>query len=438
MNDNYNNMLNIVLIIPPADIYLTPSLGIALLSSMVKRAGHNVDVIDLNILLYNDIEIDKLLWRRDLNHYWDSEDVCNFIWDSKVRKMLENSHDFNDVDIVGIRISQNSKIMANKIAEWFRSTYPKIKLIGGGPDTWFNPGDQKYYNNFDKIIYGHAEKEFANIIGLTDDSELVPDFSWGLNNEYINNNMLPIETSRGCIYKCKFCQERRFGKFEILSMEHVKKNLDLVKRLNVKTVYFVDSFINTTDDRLNELLNLTKRTGLKCYCNIVPFNLTMENIKKLKEVSDGCFAGIETFSDKFATKLRKPGSRNEIIKVLDMMRQVGLKIETGIIIGGPPFQTEKDVMSDVTSIIAYSDVINKVMLSPLRIFKNSELFDQKMDHTDIGWEFNDGDFNTRLSYLKTATEKLYQAGINTEVSPVGIEDWINGLKREDEHFRRQR
>lgn len=428
-------MSNIVLIVPPADIYLTPLLGIGILSAIAKKAGHNVDVIDLNIILYNNPEIDNLLWCRDLNNYWDSKDVCDFIWDSKLRMILEESRDFTDVDIVGIRIAANSKMVGNKIAEWFHNNYPNIKLIGGGPQTWYDGHEYEY---FDEIMYGYMEKEFARMVGLSEYDEIIPDLTYGLDHKYINDDMLPVETSRGCVYACKFCQERKFGKFEVLSINSVKRNLKLIKESGFKKVYFVDSLINSTSKRLNEVLDLTKDMGLKCYCNVVPYNLTMENIKKLKEVSYGCFTGIETFSDKFASRLGKPGSRKKIIKVLNMMRQIGLKIDTGIIIGGSPFQTREDIMLDTKSLISYNDVIDKVILSPLRIFRNSDLFNHKMNHTDIGWEFNEGDFDTRLSYLTPMTKELQQGGINTEVSIIGMEDWINGLKREDKHFRRQR
>jgi len=425
---------NIVLIIPPADIYLTPLLGIGILSAMAKSGGHNVNVIDLNILLYNDIEIDKLLWCRDLNHYWDSEDICDFIWDSKLREMLTGSHDFNDVDIVGIRISVNSKVISNKIAEWFNSNYPGIKLIGGGPQTWCVYNNHRY---FDKMICGYAEKEFASIIGLTDYNKVIPDFSWASDYKYIKSDMLPIETGRGCVYRCSFCQERKFGKFEMHPIDFIETNLRLIKKSNFDEVYFVDSLINPTPNRLNRILNLTKDVGLKCHCNIVPFNLTKENIEGLKEVSKDCFVGIETFSDEFAGKLKKPGERSKILKVLDMMREVGLKIRTGIIVGGLPFQTEEELLLDIELIVSYGDVINKVIVSPLRIFNNSELFNCGMDYSEIGWEFNKGDFDSRLYSLKFMTKELEQAGIKTEVSTVGMEDWVNGLKREDKRFRRQ-
>ena len=428
--------MNILIIIPPADSYLTPLLGVGILSSMAKKAGHNVDVIDLNITLYNNPEIDHILWCRDFNGCWDSEDVCDLIWRSKLKDILENNCNFNEVDSVFIRVAANSKRMANKIAKWVRENYPRIKLIAGGPQTWY-----KEYNNykyFDRIISGYAEEEFANIIGLSNYTETLPDFSWAYNYKYVNNKMLPMETSRGCIYGCSFCKEKTFGKFEIVPEDLLEKNLDFIKKSNCEEVYFVDSLFNYIPERMDKVLDLTKKIGLKCSCNVVPSTLTKTNIEKLKEVAKGCFVGIETFCSSFAEKLGKPGKRDEIFNVLNTMRKIGLKIQTGMIVGGYPFQTEDEFLSDIKTLSSYKDVIDKVIVSPLRIFRDSKLFDKRMDHSEIGWEFNSGDFNNRMDSLIFMTKELEKAGINTEVSVEGIEDWIDGLRKENKRVRRQR
>lgn len=427
--------MNISIIIPPADIYLTPLLGIGILSSMVKRTGHSVNIVDLNILLYNNIEIDNLLWCRDFNNYWDSEDVCDLIWRSKIKDILKNDYNFDKTDIILIRVSANSKVMANKIAKWFKRNHPKIKLVVGGPQTWYEEyNDYKY---FDNVIGKYAEKEFASMIGLSDYTEILPDFTWASNYKYINNKMLPMETSRGCIYNCSFCKEREFGKFELVSERLLEKNLNLIKGLNCEEVYFVDSLINHTPERLDRILDLTMKSGLRCVCNAVPFTLTRKNIENLKNVTTGCFVGIETFSDSFAKKLGKPGKRRKILNILNIMRDVGFKIQTGIIIGGDPFQTKDDLLLDINTMSSYRDVIDKVIISPLRIFEDSTLLDKRMNHSEIGWEFNPGDFDNRMNNLIFMTKELEKVGVKTEVSVKGIGDWVSGLREENRRFRRQ-
>jgi radical SAM superfamily enzyme YgiQ (UPF0313 family) len=428
--------MNILIIIPPADSYLTPLLGVGILSSIAKKAGHNVNVIDLNIMLYNDIEVDNLLWRRDFNDCWDSEDICDLIWRSKLKYILEDNCNLNEVDSVFIRVAANSKLIANKIAKWVRESYPRIKLTAGGPQTWYK--EYNDYEYFDRVIKGYAEKEFAGMVGLSDYIETLPDFTWSSDHKYINDKMLPMETSRGCIYNCSFCQEKKFGRFEISSYDFLKKNLSLIKKLNYKEVYFSDSLLNCTPERLDNVLDLTKESGLKCKCNLVPFTLTKKNIEKLKKVSKGCFVGIETFSDRFAKKMRKPGKRNEIFEVLNVMRKVGLKIQTGMIIGGQPFQTENEFLSDIKDLSSYNDVIDKVIVSPLRVFNDSALFDKRMDYSEIGWEFNSGDFDNRMDCIIFMTKELEKSGINTEVSVEGVEDWINGIREENKRFRRRK
>lgn len=425
--------MNILLIVPPIDVYLTPLAGIGILSAMAKKAGHCVEVLDLNILLYNDPEMNKLLWRRELSHYLDIQAINDFVWDIGLGEILERSiPSFDgDIDMVGIRTSADSKLMAVKIAKWFRTNHPNTTTIAGGPQTWY--GYKSGY--FDKIIHGYAEVEFAKLIGLSNMDGVIPDFSFASKYNYINDDMLPVETSRGCVHHCGFCSERIFEKFKTFPMDYVQKCFRYARDHGYKEIYFVDSLLNYTPNYLNDILGALKDHGLVCRCNLTPFNLSRENIEKLAETTTNAFCGIETFSSNFAMKLGKPGERDQITKILHLMNEVGLSIDTGIIIGGPPFQTREEFLEDINTIILHKDVLSKVIVSPLRIFENTPMHTKEFDgYSTIGWEIHEGDFNNRLSWLREMTEKLQEAGVCTEVTPKGIKNWISGLRKENRRY----
>ncbi len=425
--------MNILLIVPPTDVYLTPLMGIGILSAMAKKAGHCVEVLDLNILLYNDPEINKLLWRRELSHYLDIQAINDFIWDISLGGILERSiPNFDgDIDMVGIRTSANSKLMAIKIAKWFRTNHPNTTTVAGGPQTWY--GYKSEY--FDKIIHGYAEVKFAELVGLPSMEGVIPDFSFASKYNYINNNMLPVETSRGCVHHCGFCSERIFEKFKTFPVDYVQKCFHYARDRGYKEIYFTDSLLNHTPNYLNGILDALKDYGLTCRCNLTPFNISRGNIERLTETATNVFCGIETFSNSFASKLGKPGERAQIIEVLHLMKEMGLSIETGMIIGGPPFQTHKEFLEDIDAIILHRDVLSKVIVSPLRIFKGTSLHTREFNgYSAIGWGTHEGDFDNRLSWLKEMTEKLQEAGIYTEVPSDGIKSWISGLRKENKRY----
>lgn len=425
-------MSNIVLVIPPADIYLSPLLGIGILYAMAKEAGHNVEVIDLNIDLYNSAEINQLTWRRGLNFYWNIPEVCNFIWDSSIEALLENGVKqlpFENIDVVGIRLAADSRFMAYKIAGWFKEHYSDALRVAGGPDTWFEKPNRPLL--FDKELIGYAEGDFAKLIGL-DNYHVKPDFSFAEKYQYLRHNIMPSETCRGCIHKCTFCKERQFGRFSVYPYKTVIQNLSNIKHSGHREVYFVDSLLNHTTTHLKNVLKIVRKMELTCSYNITPINLDEHCISLMGEVSNKIFLGIETFSEDFAQHLGKPGSRKAVAKNLNLLRKHGVSIETGIIIAGYPFQNRWEFDKDVETIISYKDVLSKIVISPLRIYKGTALRKGWLKYpTAIGWwKDNPEEFQIRLEWLVEMTERLEHAGVSLEVPLSEVRSWIKGMLME--------
>lgn len=419
--------MNILFVVPPPDFYLSMNLGVAILSKMAIEAGHNVEVLDLNIDLYQNGEINKYSWCRDLNFHWEKQEVVDFIWDSSLEVLSEdalNKIKFKTIDMVCIRLTDLSYLMAEKLAGWFRNRYKNIKIIGGGPYTWTAKDKLK---SFDEILQGYAEERFSKIID-SDKYSGAYNLDFSHDYEYIYPDTFPIETSRGCPHKCIFCCERKFCNFQIFPYEVVENNIKNISA-SYNNLYFVDSLINPTLKHLNKILDYVERYELTLNCNLTPITLDSASIIRLKNLAGRVFLGIETFSQTYADKLNKPGHRSLVIKNLELMRKYGLKVETGIIISGPPFQTESDLSYDISLLKEFKDVFSKVILSPLRIFEMADISKCKLNVPSPvrWWENSYLEVEERLNNFLFMTQELEDNGVKTETNYSGSKKFIDNI-----------
>jgi radical SAM superfamily enzyme YgiQ (UPF0313 family) len=176
----------------------------------------------------------------------------------------------------------------NFLFNHIKQKYPHIKTLIGGNET---PIDGVDLLKVDRVFWGYAEEAVlhyikfltrkrlddlkwvpykgtlainAEMIYKNDDSDL--SIKW-IESDLIKNNFLPIEISRGCIFRCRFCAFPLLGKKKNDYIRHVD-NLSAELRRNyelfgVNNYWFNDDTFNDNVVKLDYVAEAIAKSGVK-------------------------------------------------------------------------------------------------------------------------------------------------------------------------------
>jgi anaerobic magnesium-protoporphyrin IX monomethyl ester cyclase len=312
-----------------------PALGVAVLATFLKKLGFHVQTKD---------------W------YLESVDPTQF-------------------QIIGISTTYLYFENLQEIAKSVKASNPKCKLVIGGPMSWTHSFDYilKTIPEIDFIVLREGEKTFLDliisIVKNTDSTKvkgialrvgkkmvatpqrepldpkeiLAPD--WFLINLRGRTPMLPIETSRGCIYNCAFCSEVHFwGKpVRFRSIKSVIAELnDDVFTHGISTFRISDSCFSAPEKRCIDICEAMEKafTGKG-----IPFqwssfarvtNLNKRLLEKMKKA--GCRAldiGMESGDEAILQTMNKLYSPQDIVNCITYAKELGIITHCNVVVGFP-------------------------------------------------------------------------------------------------------
>ena len=213
-----------------------------------------------------------------------------------------------------------------------REQFPNIKFVAGGGRT------ELLQNNplMDKIIQGYAEDEMLSYVDNLSgkNPKIIPIFAPGstnapssrlfdiekLNHKFIEQDIilpketLPIEISRGCIFKCTFCAFPLNGKAK---MDYLR-DVELIKEEMISnyekfgtTNYFIgDDTFNDSTYKLEQLhrmiTTLPFKINFTAYLRMDLLSAHREQIPLLQEMGLASpFFGIETLNKRSGSAIGK-------------------------------------------------------------------------------------------------------------------------------------
>lgn len=195
-----------------------------------------------------------------------------------------------------------------------------------------------------------------------------------------NNEVLSIETSRGCLFKCSFCAYPLLGRKKndpdyhkhssILSQE-LKENYDLY---GTQRYMFVDDTFNESTDKLEIIYQAIKDSGVEieftCYLRLDLLERFPEQIPLLKNMGiRSAFLGIETLNLQAARSIGKKSDPENVKKTLDKLADCwgdGVRIFASFI-AGLPHETQHSIDEWMQWVYDHDDVIHGFYLGPLVI-----------------------------------------------------------------------
>ncbi len=443
--------MNVLLIIPPPASIDCPSLGLAAIAGALKNSECGVRVLDLNILLHNSGKLDGALWQKEGFDKWCSESFCHSHWpitrrilDEQIRKArVRNSWQF-----IGLHVNYASKIYACLIVEYLRSQFPSAKFVAGGP-AYFNDRDiDDRVNAFDAVFQGEADESLVQwmkshpknmakdtpgppevvpppAIHLHLDRLPAPYFEPFPQSGYARNNVLPMETGRGCPNRCAFCEDSRmWGGYRRKGNKKIEEDLLALQKEGAAHISFADSILNPQWDKFENFLKLMSSTDFSWDGMIQARGVNPDIAQKMK--ASRCrdvFIGIESFQSAFLKKLGKQNVSKNGAAAVASLAQHGINVSIGLIVAGPPLQTRQQFDNDKQTLTRLSALIESVAVNPLFIPPNTPLSEHAVSlgisgiGAENGWKFwhagkGISDIESRLDWCAELIAHVEAIGIS--------------------------
>lgn len=336
-----------------------PRLGSILLATILKKRGYNTKVF--------------------------IEDIAKPDW-----KLLD------DADMVCISSITSTAPRAFQIAAKFRSK--GIPIVMGGPHSTFLPEESLLYADY--VVRGEGEETIVELIehlesglpldkvkglsfvanggsivhnperGLVNDlnEAPVPDFS--LVYKWENAMVVPIATSRGCPFACRFCSViQMFGrKYRFKTIERVIEEIRAVASRKVH-VFFIDDNFAADKKRTKALLRALIENNIKIEWS-AQMRTDIARDPELIELmaATGCFSvyiGFESINPKTLTLYNKGQKVEDIDNCIRLLKRHSINMHGMFVLG-----SDTDDIQTIRSTQKYAkrldiDSIQFLMLTPL-------------------------------------------------------------------------
>lgn len=320
-----------------------------------------------------------------------------------------------------------------RINQFIKKLNPDIKILHGGAST--SPTQELKDGGVDYAVQGfadgviveiadclknkqHIRFNLKNNIKVIDYDVTASTFNFPRSQTLFHPSdiidpaeVLPMETSRGCLFKCSFCAFPLLGRKKNHPEYH--KHIDCIaeefKRnyedFGVTNYMFSDDTFNESTEKLEHIYTAIKQSGVNirfhCYIRLDLLERFPEQIKLLKDMGiQSCFLGIETLNIQAAKAIGKSSHPDRVKAALVDMRKVWGNdvVVFGSFIAGLPHETEETIDTWMQWVYDHPDLINSYVIralmiddarvSPSDICSNPEKYGYKiLSETAIGNHF---------------------------------------------------
>jgi anaerobic magnesium-protoporphyrin IX monomethyl ester cyclase len=295
------------------------SLGVMHLSSVVKLAGHECRIVDIDQALHESI-------------HWNP-------------------------DIIGFSIMSGDRDrfykLRNEIVKNHNYIKP-LKIIVGGPDvTFFTEG----YDWADHTFTGEAENTLHGFIsGDYDQYFTLDSLPWPDRTDFPGFKIRDFITSRGCLFSCHYCYNERWNRMFLTKNKVRTRTVDdvIAELLHVKEVYgmeyayFQDSCFAVNMDWMREFAEkYAIYIQLPYQCHFRPEQINEERVELLKK--SGCVAvriALESASNRLRSLIGRHKTRLDQVRTAsELLQGAGIQLMLQNILGLPHSTIEDDLFT---------------------------------------------------------------------------------------------
>jgi len=264
-------------------------------------------------------------------------------------------------DIVGITATSFTLIDALFVAKMVKDVNRNICVCLGGPHVSIYPQETVQFPYVDFVVVGEGEYAFLELLKSIEKNVESENIIYG---EFIENlddlpfpdrRLLPIKkyysliskvspvttmiTSRGCPFKCIFCDRPTMGKrFRARSAGNVVKEFEECKNMGIKEIFVYDDTFTFDRKRVIEICKGLEQRKIKISWDIRTRVdvLDRDVLYQLKKA--GCkriHLGIESGSAKILKVLRKGTNLKKAVEIIKIAKDLHIETLAYFMIGNP-------------------------------------------------------------------------------------------------------
>ena len=279
-------------------------------------------------------------------------------------------------DVVGITAMTFTLIDVFKTVRLVRKLMPKAKIVLGGPHVHLYPEETIRHPEVDFLLQGEGEVAFLELLNNLDNPAAWPGVK-GLvfvnqRGETINNGVAPSSenldelgmparhlidvgdytsllgrdnvittmfTSRGCPYRCTFC-DRPYSPvlsgFRCRSAKHVADEMEVCLSMGIREAFIYDDTFTVRRDRVFELCDEIDRRKIKFRWDVRAHvnTMTPELLRRMKQAGcDRIHYGVECGNDRMLKVIKKNATVAKVRDVVAATKAVGMEVLCYFIIG---------------------------------------------------------------------------------------------------------
>ena len=349
MAERKNDRIALVNPPPPLEAfvhYQNPLIGLAYMAAVLDKNGYKVTVIDCPPL--------------------------NMTYEGLKREIARFEPDI--VGITSVTVTFSSALQAAHVT---KESCPRALVVLGGPHvTVMDEQTLSEQPNADIVVRGEGEETMLELAHLVSTSKLkdlnnVAGITFRKNNQIVRTHdrsfiqkldqlpfpaygffplskyrrfgklILPIITSRGCVFNCSFCLAPRMAgkKFRARSPKNVVDELEWMKdKYKPDAFTFHDETFTYNKKRVIEICDEIKKRGigLPWDCSTRVDQISKEVLAKMFQANcQNVSFGVESGSQKILDAMRKGTTVEQNERAIKWAKEVGISVAISVIIGYP-------------------------------------------------------------------------------------------------------
>jgi hypothetical protein len=282
----------------PVPYVASRTVGPHQMANWLNLHGYTVKVIDFCHLM----ETDELV---SITEKFISTDTVSIgcsstFWKNYEEKMFEEP---------------NWVISARSIIE---KKHTKIEWILGGTEAYagklYRFKWRKFYGYSEELVLKYLDEKANKNVSRTSFDIKTLEYNYGDGAGIVPQEVLPIQLSRGCQFKCSFCRQPLLGKKKGTYLRNYnlieRELLNYYYKYGTTRYYFIDDTVNESEEKVIALADIASKLPFKLewvgYNRLDLISSRPHTIELLKASGlKGAFFGIESFTPASASSVGK-------------------------------------------------------------------------------------------------------------------------------------
>lgn len=326
-----------------------PTLGAYRLRTFLAQHGHQVEVVDFIDHWTDDevmdllsdrmqdgmlfigfsvtfIQLERLPLMRRIRSEWPHLRILIGAQEPRLEHYVRRGRFAGLIDMLFLGFSEMALL---RYVQWLRGERPAFEDSGEYMGQRYVIGDR---------VHPYLDTEDLSVVWKPGDAA-----SW--------IKALPLEISRGCVFKCRFCNHSLVGKKKLDYIRDCGNIADELRRnhelFGISTYLLADDTFNDTEHKLDLLARAIDMSGVRIrFSAYLRYDLLHRNphhITKLRDMGlHHANLGIESMDERARKAIGKGLTNSEIIDVLSMLKDNGMTTNSAFIVG-LPHETEDDL-----------------------------------------------------------------------------------------------